>query len=118
MGIYNDRLGWKIDERYELLNEAVSHAWNWGSGLEAPQSISALKRMLALDPNFKVLISHGLTDVQTPYFGTQLLLDQIPDYGPSGRLKLKAYNGGHMHYSRDILRKALREDARQLIEGL
>ena len=77
MGIYNDRLGWKIDERYELLNEAVSHAWDWGSGLEAPQSISALKRMLALDPNFKVLISHGLTDVQTPYFGTQLLLDQF-----------------------------------------
>ena len=65
MGIYNDRLGWKIDERYELLNEAVSHAWNWGSGLEVPQSISALKRMLALDPNFEVLISHGLTDVQT-----------------------------------------------------
>ncbi len=74
--------------------------------------------MLALDPNFKVLISHGLTDVQTPYFGTQLLLDQIPDYGPSGRLKLKVYSGGHMHYSRDESRKALREDARQLIEGL
>ena len=118
MDIYNDRLGWKIDERYELLNEAVSHAWNWGSGLEAPQSISALKRMLALDPNFKVLISHGLTDVQTPYLGTQLLLDQIPDYGPSGRLKLKVYSGGHMHYLRDESRKALREDARQLIEGL
>jgi len=39
--------------------------------------------MLALDPNFKILISHGLTNVQTPYFGTHLLLDQIPDYGPS-----------------------------------
>jgi carboxypeptidase C (cathepsin A) len=70
-----------------------------------------------LDPNFKVLISHGLTDVQTPYLGTQLLLDQIPDYGPSGRLKLKVYSGGHMHYLRDESRKALREDARQLIEG-
>lgn len=117
MSIYNDRLGWKIDDRYELLNEAVSRAWNWGNGLEAPQSIDALKRVLALDPNFRVLLSHGLTDVQTPYFGTQLLLDQIPDYGPPGRLKLKVYSGGHMHYSRDESRKALREDARQLIEG-
>ena len=63
--------------------------------------------MLALDPNFKVLISHGLTDVQTPCLGTQLLLDQIPDYGPSGRLKLKVYSGGHMHYLRDESRKAL-----------
>jgi hypothetical protein len=26
MGIYNDRLGWKIDERYELLNEAFPSA--------------------------------------------------------------------------------------------
>ena len=118
MGIYNDRLGWKIDERYELLNEAVSHAWNWGSGLEPPRAIFALQRMLALDPNFKVLISHGLTDVQTPYLGTQLLLDQIPDYGPSGRVKLKVHGGGHMHYLRDKSRKALREDARQLIGRL
>ena len=117
MGIYNSRLGWKIDDRYELLNEAVSHAWNWGNGMEAPESISALKRMLALDPSLKVLIGHGLTDVQTPYFGTQLLLDQIPDYGQPGRLKLKVYGGGHMPYSRDESRKALREDARQLIEG-
>ena len=38
MGVYNDRLGWKIDERYELLNEAVGHAWNWGSGLRAAAS--------------------------------------------------------------------------------
>jgi carboxypeptidase C (cathepsin A) len=117
MGVYNDRLGWKIDDHYELLNEAVSRAWNWGNNLEPPQSIDALKRMLALDPNFRVLISHGLTDVQTPYFGTQLLLDQIPDYGLPGRLKLKVYAGGHMHYSRNDSRKALREDAQQLIEG-
>ena len=117
MGVYNNRLGWKIDERYELLNEAVSHAWNWDSGPEPPRAILALQRMLALDPNFKVLISHGLTDVQTPYFGTQLLLDQIPDYGPPGRLTLKVYGGGHMHYLRDDTRKALREDARRLIEG-
>ena len=96
MGIYNDRLGWKIDERYELLNEAVSHAWNWGSGLEAPcNRISALKRMLALDPNFKVLIQpRAHRRPRTPYLGTQLLLGQIPDYGPSGRLKLKVYSGG------------------------
>ena len=56
-------------------------------------------------------------DVETPYFRTQMLLDQIPDYGPSGRLQLKVYSGGHMHYSRDKSRKALREDTRQLIEG-
>jgi carboxypeptidase C (cathepsin A) len=116
MDIYNNRLGWKDDERYELLNESVSRAWNWGSALEGAQSIDALKRMMALDPSFRVLITHGLTDVQTPYYATQLLINQIPDYGPAGRIKLKVYGGGHMHYSRDESRKALRDDARRLIE--
>jgi carboxypeptidase C (cathepsin A) len=116
MDVYNRRLGWKIDDRYEMSNDSVSRAWRWGDGLESPESVGALKRMLALDANFRVLITHGLTDLQTPYFATQLLLDQIPDYGPPGRLTLKVYPGGHMHYSRDETRKALREDARRLIE--
>src|SRR5579883_2733620 len=27
--LYNGRLNWKTDDRYELLNSAVSRAWNW-----------------------------------------------------------------------------------------
>ena len=34
----------------------------------------ALRRMLALDPKFRVLVVHGLTDVQAPYFATALEL--------------------------------------------
>jgi carboxypeptidase C (cathepsin A) len=115
--LYARRLGWRIDNSYETLNASVSRSWDWGRGLEPPDSMRALREMLALDPNFRVLVTHGLTDVQVPYFGTQLLLDQIPDYGAPGRVTLKVYPGGHMHYSRDESRKALRDDARKLIEG-
>jgi carboxypeptidase C (cathepsin A) len=115
--LYARRLGWKIDNRYETLNSAVSRGWDWGHGLQAPNSTGSLREMLALDPNFRVLVTHGLTDVQAPYFATKLLLDQIPDYGAPGRLTLKVYAGGHMSYMRDASRKALREDARKLIEG-
>ncbi len=115
MNLYQRKLGWKIEDRYELLSEAVSKAWNWGKGLSPPNAIEDLRQMLALDPNFRVLVSHGLTDVQTPYFATALELDQIPDYGPPGRLTLTVHPGGHMHYSRDDTRKALREEARRLI---
>ncbi len=115
--LYERKLGWKVEDRYELLNDAVGENWNWGGKLNAPESITALRQMLALDPNFRVLISHGLTDVQTPYFATKLALDQIPDYGPPGRLILNVYGGGHMHYSRDDTRKALRDDARRLMEA-
>lgn len=115
--LYARKLGWKIEDRYELLNEAVDKAWNWDARLHPPESITALRQMLALDPHFRVLISHGLTDVQAPYLATQIALDQIPDYGAPGRLVLKVYDGGHMHYSRDDARKALRDDAERLIEG-
>lgn len=115
--LYERKLGWKVEDRYELLNEAVAEHWNWGGMLNAPESVTALRQMLALDPNFRVLISHGLTDVQTPYFATKLMIGQIPDYGAPGRLVLKVYGGGHMHYSRDDSRKALRDDARRLIAG-
>jgi carboxypeptidase C (cathepsin A) len=117
MDLYARRLGWETQDRYRMLNEAVGGAWNWGHGLGALSAIPALKRMLALDPNFRVLVVQGLTDLQIPYFGTKLLLDQIPDYGPPGRLTFKVYPGGHMLYLRDDSRKALREDARQLIQG-
>ena len=117
MDLYARRLGWKIDNRYEPLSASVNRAWDWGGDLHPPASTKDLKEMLALDPNFRVLVTHGLTDVQTPYFGTKLLLDQIPDYGAPGRLTLKVYGGGHMHYMREESRKALREDARKLIEG-
>ena len=115
--LYQRKLGWKIEVRYELLNDEVNRDWRWGGKLGRPESISALRRMLALDPKFRVLVVGGLTDVQTPYFATALELAQIPDFGPPGRLALKVYPGGHMVYADDDSRKALRDDARRLIEG-
>jgi len=26
-----NRLGWPVDARYEILNEDVNHAWDWGN---------------------------------------------------------------------------------------
>jgi carboxypeptidase C (cathepsin A) len=115
--LYERRLGWKIDNKYETLSRAVNNAWDWGRGLNPPDATKDLRDMLALDPNFRVLVTGGLTDVQVPYLGSKLMLDQIPDFGAPGRLALHIYDGGHMHYMRDAARKALREDGRRLIEG-
>jgi carboxypeptidase C (cathepsin A) len=115
--LYARKLGWKVDGRYEVLNDAVNHDWRWGDRLARPEALSALRRMLALDPKFRVLVVAGLTDVQTPYFATALELAQIPEFGASGRLWLKVYRGGHMVYADDDSRRALRDDARRLIAG-
>ena len=113
--IYANELNWFIDARYEILNEDVSRKWDWGDG--HAEVVGDLKQDLALDPHLRVLIAHGLTDEVTPYFASQLLIDQIPPMGDPSRLRLVVYGGGHMVYALDQSRAALRTDAQNLIEG-
>jgi len=114
--LYDTKLNFHPDSRYEILNQTVAHAWDWGrSGM--PQAINALRTDLAFDPNLHVVIAHGLTDLVTPYLGTQLILDALPQIGPPDRLKLLVLQGGHMFYSIDASRSALRDAARAAIVG-
>ena len=66
---YRDTLGWLPDRRYILLNRDVSRSWDWGSGRGQPEVVGALGDVLALDPEFRLLVAHGYTDLVTPYFG-------------------------------------------------
>lgn len=116
VSLYARELGWRIENRYEILNRRVSRQWDWGRDFTSLSDIRYLQRMLALDPQFRVLVIGGLTDLQIPYFGNFLLLNQIPAYGGHGRITFKVYRGGHMTYTNDASRKAMREDSRHLIE--
>jgi len=73
---------------------------------------------LALDPKFKVLVAHGLFDLVTPYFGSKMQLDQLPVYGSPDRVRLVVYPGGHMLYTHDAARAALRAEAKAMIGGM
>jgi carboxypeptidase C (cathepsin A) len=114
--LYRDRLGWRVDDLYETLNEAVSRNWRWGHGLRPPDALGDLAQELALDPDFRVLVEHGLTDVQAPYFATALELNRLPPFAHPERLTLSVHPGGHMFYMRDDSRRAMRDEARRLIE--
>jgi len=112
-----NRLNWPVDGRYEALNSAVNRQWDWGRGRTAPEVLSDLGKALAADGRLRVLVAHGYTDLVTPYFASQLLLDQLPNYGAPERLRLTVYPGGHMFYARDDSRRAFHEDGRRLVEG-
>ncbi|MBI3436602.1 MAG: peptidase S10 [Proteobacteria bacterium] len=114
---YRDKLGWRTEERYHLLNNAVSSQWVWGRGRTAPQVVDELRGLLAADSSSRVLVAHGASDLVTPYFESQLIIDQLPAYGAADRLRLAVYGGGHMFYSREASRRALREDARSLMRA-
>lgn len=115
--LYEHELAWQPENQYRLTNPDVERHWDWGHGLIAPESVTALRVALAVDPRLHVLVAHGLFDLITPYFATAMILDHLPDIGPPGRIKLATYPGGHMFYSRDDSRAAFRQEAKQLIEG-
>ena len=108
------KLNWRPDGSYEVLSNAVAKAWDFGRGRDPAESVSQLKEILALDPKLKLLVGHGLFDLATPYFGSKILLDQLPAYATPDRVKLVVYPGGHMFYSRDASRRAFRAE----VEGL
>jgi carboxypeptidase C (cathepsin A) len=110
------KLNWRPDGSYHLLNDAVGNAWNFGRGRNPAESISELRQSLALDPNMKLLVGHGLFDLATPYFATRIALDQLPAYASPDRVKFAVYPGGHMFYSREGARKAFRGEAQALMK--
>ncbi|WP_407121585.1 S10 family peptidase [Bradyrhizobium sp. STM 3561] len=110
------KLNWRPDGSYELLNRGVRPAWNFGNG-SPPESLSELREMLATDPKMNVLVGHGLFDLVTPYFGSKMALDQLPPFASAvDRVKLVAYSGGHMFYSRDASRKAFRAEVEAMMK--
>ena len=114
IALYSEKLNYRVpDLRYELLNNQVNRGWTWGSGRSAPEALGALRGVLALDGNIRVLVAHGYTDLVTPYFASKLLIDQMPAFG-GGRLDLVVYPGGHMFYSRPDSRAAFHRDAAAL----
>jgi carboxypeptidase C (cathepsin A) len=94
---------------YIVSNDVVFQNWRWSDGHGMPEAVTALRRMLALDRGLRVLVAHGYSDLQTPYFESTLILAQLPDFG--GRVEQRNYRGGHMFYSRDESRIQFGRDA-------
>jgi carboxypeptidase C (cathepsin A) len=116
--LYSRELRWHPDSLYRLSDIGVFRAWDWGRHMAGgAESVSALRTAMALDPHLRVLVGQGMFDLLTPYFGTELILRQIPDLGAPDRIRLAVYPGGHMFYTQDDSRAAFREEARKLIVG-
>jgi len=110
------KLNWRPDGSYQVLNDAVGSAWNFGRGRNPTESVSDLRQSLALDPKLKLLVGHGLFDLATPYLGTRIALDQLPAFASPDRITFVVYPGGHMFYSRDDARKAFRGEVQTLMK--
>jgi carboxypeptidase C (cathepsin A) len=108
--LYQRVLHWRVEDQYRLQNGEVNSRWDFGSRRSSPQAFDDVVQLLAADQRLRVLVTHGASDLVTPYFETKLILDQLPTT-VADRVTFALYGGGHMYYSRDISRRALRADA-------
>ena len=116
--LYARLLNWRVEEPYQLLNGRVSSRWDWDGSRSKHEIVGELRGVLANDPRMRILVAHGASDLVTPYFENQMILDQLPAFATPERLKLAVYGGGHMFYSREASRRAFREDARALYRAV
>ncbi|WP_348934028.1 peptidase S10 [Aquabacter sp. CN5-332] len=114
---YANELKWRPEGRYFLLNDETNRRWNYGEGRGDRESMSEVRKVLALDPRLRAMVAHGFTDLVTPYFESKLLLDQLPALGDPSRVRLEVFPGGHMFYWRDGSRRDLHDAARSMIEA-
>ena len=106
-------MGWKVDARYNALDYEVNRLWDGGDDLRKG-SVDDLRRAVAADPKIRVLIVHGWNDLSCPFMGSVLTVDQMPIMGDPTRVAVREYPGGHMFYTRQTSRVALRKDVMEM----
>ncbi|MEL6345601.1 MAG: peptidase S10, partial [Myxococcota bacterium] len=107
-GIYQQlRESLEVDEEirdYHLLSYEVFQNWKYDSdGTQQQGRVSSTDEMrygMSLNPDVKVLISHGYYDLVTPYYSSDRLADQMRlDPQLRAQLTLRHFQGGHMFYT-------------------
>ena len=106
-------VGWKVDARYNALSYEVNRMWDRDNDLRRG-SVTQLRQAVAADPKMRVMIVHGWNDLSCPFMGSVLSVNQIPVMGDPTRLTVHEYPGGHMFYTRESSRVALRGDVMKM----
>lgn len=102
-------VGWKVDARYNTLSYDVNGMWQGGDELRKG-SVTQLRQAVAADPKLRVIIAHGWNDLSCPFMGSVLSVNQMPIMGDPTRVAVHEFPGGHMFYTRESGRLALRND--------
>lgn len=108
-------VGWKVDARYNALSYDVNRLWDRGDSLRRG-SVPDLREAVSADPKMQVLIVHGWNDLSCPFMSSILTVDQMPVMGDPTRVAVREYPGGHMFYTREASRLALRNDVQKMYE--
>jgi carboxypeptidase C (cathepsin A) len=106
-------VGWKVDARYNALSFDVNRLWDRDNSLRRG-AVPELREAVAFDPKLRVLIVHGWNDLSCPFMGSVLTVDEMPVMGDPARVAVHEFPGGHMFYTRESSRVALRKDVMEM----
>ncbi|TGV79972.1 peptidase S10, partial [Mesorhizobium sp. M00.F.Ca.ET.158.01.1.1] len=120
VGYARDELNFRTDVSYRLLNDDISHNWDYGTSASRQGYagvVDDLQRARSLNPALGVVIVNGYTDLVTPYLASRYLVSQIPSLAGARPIRLDVVEGGHMMYFKPDGRHALKEAASELYQA-
>jgi carboxypeptidase C (cathepsin A) len=112
-------IGLQTERDYDLLSDVVNKNWKIDTRKHALESqvgaTDDLRYGMSVNPHMKVVISHGVYDLVTPFFSTDRIASLMKlDGERRAALTVKHYDGGHMFYTWKESRIGFFGDARAL----
>lgn len=108
--LLRQHLGLVTDRRYTLLSIEVNMAWKRDDQSHVFDTVVGatddLRFAMSMNPHMKVMITHGLYDMVTPYFSSERLVSQmrlLPEQKEN--VLTRHFGGGHMFYTWDDSRR-------------
>jgi carboxypeptidase C (cathepsin A) len=118
--LLGEKFGFSLNRQYRLFNGKVFEKWKNDLSRSYQDmslgSIDDVRYALSLDPSLKVVITHGVHDLVTPYFASERLMQQmrlLPS--EKSRISLTTYHGGHMYYTHEESKKRFTLDVCEII---
>ncbi len=114
-----EELGYKTEANYQLLNRKVRSKWDFGTSSTRQGYagvIDEIQEARSANPELRVMIAGGYTDLMTPYLASAYLIGQLPPLPRAAPIQIETYAGGHMLYLRPDSREALKEDAKSMYD--
>ena len=104
-------LGWEGHHPYKILTSDV-RPWNWGTSNSVLNMTRNLESALRENPNLKVLVMCGYTDLATPPANMQYSVDHLFNIPDERRraIKFTWYEAGHMFYLNQPDLEKMRKD--------
>ncbi len=109
-----DTLRYGNASTYVLLSKAIE-SWDFShAGRALPDTVPDIAAALAQNPMLRVLVANGTHDLATPFHVTELDMARL---GPSPRVVVRNYPGGHMTYLDDATRVRQKADLAAFYAG-